>query len=380
MNTTTNDDSLRDTLEKSFEEVVEAQTPDTTPAEQTYEPSDAEPQSLGEEVAKREYQRDEAGKFAEKAAADAQKAQETPAAPVAKEGLTPAPKAGQPPAAKDPLERAPQSWKPEERESWGSSPPAARSAIARHDALVQQTMRDSSEDRRFAAEIKRAVAPFEHFIKAEGSTSVAAIDNLMSTAARLRTSTAPELAQLVSGLITQFGVGRFGAGFIGQLDESLSGVAPRQENPEVTAMRDQMNREMQPFRQAQAQQEQQNQYMAQQNSQLANQEIHAFAANSEFINDVRGEMADILEMGVRRGQAITLEQAYNSACRDHPEIGKIMHQREQAKFGQNQNSNAQRARLAASSVGGAPSMGGSLAGGEMTLREQIEASMNGGGR
>ena len=371
MNTTTNEIveelSIRDLVEDAYDDA-------TDPVEVAPSaPTDAPAEAADDTPAAREDGRDDSGRFKPKAPTDAPAAPEVAPAPVAPEGIVPGPKSGQPPSATD---RAPQAWKPEAREFWKDIPAGAKAEIVRHEQLVQQTLRETAEVRKFAGDVQRAVAPFEHFIKAEGSTAVAAIDNLMSTAAKLRTSTAPELAQMVTQIINQFGVGRFGNAFIGQLDNALSGAAPQAEHPEVVAMREAMNREMAPMRQMQAQMQQQQQWESEQGSQSAVNDIAVFEKTAEFLGDVRGEMADLLEFGAARGRNYTLQQAYDMACQNNPDISAVIAQRAQAKMGANLTSNARRARSAAVSVSGSTAFTSSGDGPGESMREQIQFAMN----
>lgn len=387
---TENTDNLREELEAAFTESA-APAPEQSQAPESAEPpaesyAPAPEGETAEQKAQREYVRDETGKFAPKdsqnqAVLDAKTPQNDQKQP--QEGIKAAPKANQPPESapvgevkvKDPTERAPQSWKPEEREFWKDIPQAARAAIARHDQLVQQTMRESAEAKRYAGEIQRTIAPFEHLIKAEGSSPAAAIDHLLTTAAKLRTSTAPELAQLVSGMIQQFGVGRFGNSFISQLDSALSGQVP-QVAPEVQAIQQQVQAELAPLRQWQQQQQMMQQQMMHQSSQVASEEVAKFAEQAEFLDDVRLQMADILDMGERNGVKYTLQQAYDIACRAHPEINRVLEQRERAKIAQSMNQTAQKARSAAVGIGGAPALGGSNEQAGESIRDSIMFAMN----
>lgn len=374
--------NIRDTLEASYEVLEESANQGTTdegivevppandpPAADTNTPPEGENSSEAQEKAAREYNRDEAGKFAkaeaEKAAKELGKVQE-------KQEMTPGPKAGQP---KDHTERAPQAWKPAAREHWAKIPAEARQEIARREQEVQVALQQSAESRRYAEAIQKTLAPYQHFIKAEGGTDFAAIDSMMAAAAKLRTGTAPELASFVSQIINQYGVGRFGPQFIQALDQSLSGMAPQQVDPQLAAMQQRMEAEMAPFRQWQQQQA----YAAQQSEMemnyQASSEVQNFAQEHEFLNDVRMEMADIIDMGAARGINYTLDQAYEIACRAHPEISRVMQQREEAKIAQRMTQTAQTAKRAAVSVGGSPAVGGGNEQGGGSIRDAIQFAM-----
>lgn len=372
-------DSVRDAIEASYEAVAEADASvaaadtSTPPADTTgvvtdttgvsedttgvkTDTTDAPAGETPEEKAKREYLRDQQGKFAE------------PDKAVKKDGITPAPKAGQPPAKADPIERAPQAWKPEAREFWKDIPEAARREIIRTEQSIQQTLRDTVEDRRFAGAIKDTIRPFEHFIKAEGSDPVRAIDNLLTTAARLRTGNVTEVAGMMTELVKQFGVGRFGNDFIRALDSSLSGAAPQQQrDPYVSQMEQRLN-------QIEQRDRMNAQYAEQQRSAVAEQEIMSFAETAEFIGDVKHDMADIIELANSRGQAIGLKEAYDRACWANPEIRSILTQRQERERAQQTNQVAQKARAAAVSVGGSPAFNASQEA-PSSIRDAIEFAM-----
>lgn len=268
------------------------------------------------------------------------------------EGIQPGPKSGPKPQG----EKAPASWKPDVREHWSQLPDAVRSEISRREMEVQRTLQESAEARKNYDAVMRTVAPYEAFIRAEGSNPIQAIDNLMSTAARLRTGTAPELAQLVAGIVNQFGIGRFGNQFIEQLDNALAGNTARASQPS-SEIEQVLNQKLAPvqqmltqFQQAQAQQQQ----LAQQQ---AVNEVEQFLAKAEFGNDVREDMADVLEAAQRRGINMSLQDAYKKAVMMNDTVRNVLAQRAQAQRAQTQTQAAQRARSAAVSVSGSAPVG-----------------------
>ena len=283
------------------------------------------------------------------------------------EGITPGPKSG--PKG----EKAPASWRPEVREHWAQLPETVRSEIARRESEVARTLQETSEARKTAEAVMKTIAPYEAFIKAENSSPLQAIDNLMSTAARLRTGTAPELATLVAGIVQQFGVGRFGNGFIDALDSALAGQTPRVD-PQQAAIDQVLNQRLAPlqnmFQQFQQVQEQQQQRVAQQTQ----SEVEQFLSKAEFGNDVREDMADLIEAAHRRGQSMTLKQAYDKACMLNDSVAKVMQQRRMAQGAQVQTQAAQRARSAAVSVSGSAPVGG-LQQPATDVRSAIEAAI-----
>ena len=270
-------------------------------------------------------------------------------------------------------ERAPASWRPDIREHWGSLPEPVRAEIQRRETEVARTLQDTAEARKTAEAVMKTIEPYQAFIKAENSNPLQAIDNLMGTAARLRTGTAPELAQLVAGIVNQFGTGRFGNGFIEMLDSALAGQTPRQD-PQQVAIEQVLNQRLAPmqnmltqFQQAQLQQQQQA-------TQAAQTEVSTFLERAEFGEDVREDMADIIEAHQRRGQNITLQDAYKKACLMNDNVRSVISQRAKARGAQQTTSAAQKARSAAVQVSGSAPMG-ALRQESTDVRSAIEAAI-----
>lgn len=269
--------------------------------------------------------------------------------------------------------RAPASWHPETREHWAALPEAVRTEVARREREVQTTLKETAEARKYAEQIERTIAPYQMFIKAENSNPLQAIDNLMSTAARLRTGSSQDIAQLVSGLVKQFGVGRFGQSFIEQLDSALVGEIPR-----VDAQQQQLQQAMQqqlaPIQQFMSQ-HQNAQAQAQQNvTRQAEGEVLDFMEKAEFAEDVREDMADLMEMAQRRGRDLSLGDAYRQACAGNERVRSVLVGRQKSQGAQKLTGAAQRAKSAAVSVSGAPAMGAPQQG-AVDVRSAIEAAI-----
>jgi hypothetical protein len=139
---------------------------------------------------------------------------------------------------------------------------------------------------------------------------------------------------------------------------------------------------IQKFLQAQQQREQQ---QAQQVEQQAVQTVTQMADDPRFpyFQDVREEMADIIEMGARRGVAITLDDAYNKAVRMNDSTFSATTVRDSTQSATQQalaaHREAQLAKGASVSVSGSPAGVGKNVGNPSDLRGTI-ASMFDGGR
>lgn len=274
---------------------------------------------------------------------------------------------------RQPGERAPASWRPDIREHWGSLPEPVRAEIQRRETEVARTLQETAEARKTAEAVMKTIEPYQAFIKAENSNPLQAIDNLMGTAARLRTGTAPELAQLVAGIVNQFGTGRFGNGFIEMLDSALAGQTPRQD-PQQLAMEQVLNQRLAPMQNMLTQFQQAQLAQQQQATQAAQTEVSTFLERAEFGEDVREDMADIIEAAQRRGQSITLQDAYKKACLMNDNVRSVISQRAKARGAQQTTSAAQKARSAAVQVSGSAPMG-ALRQESTDVRSAIEAAI-----
>ena len=356
--------SIRESLEAVLDEApIENQAapePEAAPAEapavEPTEAAEAAPDlnELAEGEANRE--RDENGRFKPKEA----KLQD--------DGMQPGPKPG------PKVDKAPAAWKPDVREHWGQLPEPVRAEIARRESEVQRTLQETSEARKTVEAIHNVVQPYMHFIKAEGSNPIQAIDNLMSTAARLRTGTAPELATMMAGLVQQFGVGRFGQNFIDQLDSALAGNVAKQSDPQTAQVQQVIQQQLAPVQQFMSQFQQFQQQREMQVQQQAVNEVEQFLLQVEFGSDVREDMADVLEMAAKRGQSLTLQQAYERAISLNDNVRSALSQRQKMTGMQQQTQAAQKAKAAAVSVSGAAPMG-ALRQEPTDIRSAIEAAI-----
>jgi hypothetical protein len=366
--------TIRDALEAAVpaEETTDSFAPE--PASEPVIEADFAPEPVAAEDPAPEVQksekRDEKGRFKNKEPKP-EVAPEATAAPTdATQGIQPGPKS-EPKAT--PQERAPASWRPDVREHWGKLPAEVRAEVARREREMQSTLQETAEARRFTEQLQNVIRPYEMFIKAENSNPLQAIDNLMSTAAKLRTGTAPELAQLVAGMVKQFGVGRFGQGFIESLDSALAGEVPRVD-PVQNQVQQALQQQLAPVQQFMSQFQQAQAVQQQRMQQEAVGEVQTFLERAEFGEDVREEMADILEVAQRRGRDLSLQDAYKQACLVNPRVRSVLEQRAKARGAQQLTGAAQKARSAAVSVSGAPTIAGPKSD-PTDVRSAIEAAI-----
>ncbi len=299
--------------------------------------------------------RDDSGRFAKGAKAEAT---QTPK-PIAttppdttqppKEGAAtvtepPAPGVTTPTPA--PEMKAPQSWKPTAREHFAKLPAEVQKEVTRIEYETRAALKEASESKKFHQSFQQTIAPFMGMIQAEGGEPLRAVQGLMQTAAALRTAPAQHKAKMVADIVRTFGIP------VEMLAQALDGPAsngaaqpsqgqpPAYQDPRV----DQLIAHIQ-------QTNQQRQVSEAKRNQT---EVEKFASANEFFEDVREDMADLIDIAKGRGVELSLDDAYARAVRANPETWKAMQQREQAKAAENANASTQRAKAASVSVKSQP--------------------------
>ena len=270
--------------------------------------------------------------------------------------------------------KAPASWSAKARESWKTLPSEAKAQIDKREREVNQVLQQSAAARKGMAELHQVLAPHaQRLINAGVESPMQAIGTLLATEGRLRQGSTHEKAATIANLIKQYGVD------IETLDTVLSGqqVAPRgRVNADIDAI---LNEKLAPFQQYMSEQQRWQQAQLQRSQQEATQSVAQFSQNAEFINDVRNDMADLMDLAAARGREMSLEEAYNRACLAHPEISQILEQRKAQQTMMGTSEAAKAKKRAAVSITG--QQGGQTTRGADTLRAQIaqawEESMGG---
>jgi len=241
---------------------------------------------------------------------------------------------------------APVSWKPGVREHWDTLPPEVQQEVKRRETEIQRGLQQAAGHKRVAEEYYRAFAPFQPFIQAAGSTPAQTISELMTTAVQLTQGSPAKKAEVVRNIINEYAVD------IRMLDEALAGgELPQDQNAPLLHAIDER---LAPI----------NQFMGeiggmrQQADSVVNDEaagaVDDFAEQHEYYEDLRDDMADLMEMAANRGRGMSLDQAYDRVAQAHPEIGPILQQRKNAEQGKIDADALRKKKNAASSISGSP--------------------------
>lgn len=273
------------------------------------------------------------------------------------------------------VDRAPASWKKEAKGEWAALPLQVRQEVYRREMEVERVLKESAPVRQQMQEIQQTISPYMARIQSAGVTPVQAMNELFKADFVLATGTPQSKANMLAKLVNDYGVSiedldrAIVANMQGQQQAQPQGFDPNYVNQLV---QQQLQQALAPIYQERQQREQAV-------VQSANQTVEQMSLNPAYpyFDDVREEMADLIEVASRRGIALSLEDAYTKAVAINPDVsGQQSRQASMAQANQ-QHQQAQKARNAASSVSGAPASGGANAfAGDGSLRGSIEAAFN----
>ena len=221
---------------------------------------------------------------------------------------------------------APEAWSAEARETWKDIPKAAKDYIQKREAQMDAGIKKHAANAQRAMGMDQVLTPYRQYLEVNGGPQNA-LKQLLNTGVQLQMGNQAQKAQLVAGLIKNFGVD------IGALDSLLVGQAPPEQTQQGT-VQEQIQAALQAERQQQ--QGQQHQYAQQQ----VGNEIQQFTADpaNEFYRDVRGHMASLLEGASKENRQLSLKDSYDQACWANPEVRNILMKRQsQADMGRKQS-------------------------------------------
>lgn len=260
--------------------------------------------------------------------------------------------------------KAPQSWSPKLREDFAKLPPSVQTQINKRETEMTTFLNEGAESRKFGDKMNQTLQPYSSVMAAHGTNDpVQAVQGLMETAAMLQMGNPQQKAQKLAEMVQHYNID------INALDQALSGQ-PHQtsEQSQIEQMLEQKLAPMNQF----MNNVQSNQHNAQQQIQNnATNEVGQFEKEAEFIDDVRLDMADLLDMAAKNGQEMTLKQAYDKACAINPEISSVLQQRSSDDIIKGNIKNNSNKRYAASSI-----RGSQVGGGNAPVNDSIEAALN----
>ena len=329
-------DELRDAVESAYETEAEAGNADTSPVTSDVPDTPAvEPQTAPAEAPAAPGPAATPAPAPEKAPVKApEKSQEPPVEHEAPESRLPR------------IDRAPASWKGEAKAVWASLPLHIRQEVVRRERDITHAMQEHAETRKTLDSINQTVAPYADLIQRNyGGSPAKAVQQLFEVERILNTAPTAQKAQFVANLIKHYQID------IQALDGFLAGQ-PSPENQQQLQIQQLLDQRLAPLTSFVQQQQQLQQQQQQQRDQAAQTTVEQMATDPQYpyFDEVRHDMADIIDMAQKRGVYLSLPEAYSRAVRmndlDVPQQAQIHAQEAQQR--------AQRARAASSSVSGSP--------------------------
>lgn len=370
--------SLADDLRAAMNEASDpAATPEVSPQETTNENSEAS--SLADTSTAADRTRDESGRFAPRTPANPE--DKVLADKVAKptEGqLAPEKSVDAQPVQEQPQgARPPVSWTPAAREEWSKIPPLVQQEVMRREREITQTLAQTAEARNLHNEFTRTVQPYMNDIQAENSTPMKAVESLLNTAGWLRRGNVQQKANVVANIINTYGVDITALDDIlasGQRDPQGQARQPSFDPNILNAIEQKFAPTMQFVQSLQERMQQSEQAKVAELTTASEQFLNDPA--NEFAWDVKDDMADILDLAAKRGQQMSLQDAYRRATMLHPSISKILESRKaQPELLSPAAIRAKQAASASLSNSGAPMTGDEDDDGSGDLRSDLRSSI-----
>ncbi|MCA1788684.1 MAG: hypothetical protein LC667_02185 [Thioalkalivibrio sp.] len=258
--------------------------------------------------------------------------------------------------------RAPVSWTPEVREHWEKLPKEVKAEVARREKEITEMMGQTTGARRFAQEWTEMVRPYEPLMAAQGANPYTGVKRLLEIGAGLSLGNKEQKADIISNLIKQY-----------QIDvETLDGMLSGQHQPDpMQQIGSLIDERLAPIQQRYSQEEQ---YRQQQSQQAVKSELEQFKQKNQFYDDVRMDMADIMEIAGKRGEQLNLQEAYDRACAMNPKVSKVVQQRRAAESAAKRKKESEAKRRASSSVRPSAGAGGAAPADPDNLTDALSAA------
>lgn len=267
------------------------------------------------------------------------------------------------PAAPDKVEtekpaaftKAPASWKGDAKQVWDALPEQARREVVRREKQVNQVLQETATARQAYTALQQTTQKYGEKFQQWNAHPIQALEQFMEADRNLSSGPMENRAAYMARLIKEYAID------INALDSALAGTAPAPQVDMMSQVEALVNQRLAPIQQRlQAEEQAQTQQIA--------QTIRAMENNPKYphFEDVREEMADLIEINFSRGVTLSLDDAYNKI------VGYKGLAQPQARA-----QDTQRALNASVSVGGAPSSALN-SGNPVDLRGTILKALEGG--
>lgn len=279
-------------------------------------------------------------------------ATEKPVAPAEGAGSA-APVAKPEPATEFAVDKAPQSWRAPQKAKWDKIDPDIRQEVIRRERETTKVLGETAQARQFTQQFVQTIQPFQARLAASGTHPLVAVQELLKSDHILSSAPKTQRAAFMAKLIKDYDID------IAALDDALAGTAAA-EDPVESRVQQLLQQQLAPLHQFLSTQRQNEQQREAQESTRIATTIEQMAADPKYphFEALREDMADLVDIASKRGQYLTLEQAYTRAVGMNPEVSNLVAAQRTAAARQSSaqaaNARAQKALAASVSVGGAP--------------------------
>lgn len=285
--------SMADTMRATFDSIKERDTAGDTEA-----------------TAKAERARAADGKFVAK---EPEAAPAAAPAPVVAEPAAPAPAAAVPPVEAAPVDptaaplvpaepaiAAPSSWTGAAKAEFSKASPVIQQEVLRREQQMHNGIAQYRDAANYGQEITKTLAPYNETIQRLGITPAAAIEAMFKVDHTLRYGSPQEKLQHIADLARNYGV-------------DLSGGVPEQQpiDPNYQHLQTQLQQTQQQLKQITADRESQQQA-------ALNSQIEAAKEGRPHFDNLRQEMAVLIQASAANGENLSLPDAYDRAVWSHP--------------------------------------------------------------
>lgn len=215
----------------------------------------------------------------------------------------------------------PYSWRAGAKAAWKDLPQEIRQEVMKRETEMKRGVDQMREKASFGDQITQIAQPYMPIIQAEGSTVQDTFSGLMNTAYILRQGAVGQKAQLAVQMAQKYG-------FLDELRSQLSG-----ENNQLQSVLSPLQQEIMNLKQQLEQREQQTQ---QSEAQRYQTEVEQFAQEADedgtlkhpYFDNVRSQMALLIQAANAEGRMMSLEEAYENALWASPETRGVLQSRQ----------------------------------------------------
>lgn len=236
------------------------------------------PEEAEAEAEKQARSRDEKGKFAK-----------------AEQPAEAAPEEEKPAEEQKPVKKAPSSWRKEAQERFNSLDPVAQDEILKREEDFHRGVEAYKTKAQVFDQLDKIVSPFAENYKADGKNAMQAIQELFAFDHGLRHGTQQQKIAVVSEIMRRAGL----------TPETIAQVPPADQN--YMALEQRLNEVQSALRQR-------DEIAMQNQERTLHSEIQRWANGKEHFENVREDMAALLQAG----RAQTLDEAYDMAVWANP--------------------------------------------------------------